>query len=216
MAETYIITAKLPDDWQALCGGAILDASGYELELPAGHINEQFRSVQCEVFALNGEVLGDIIFTIQNEDMTIIQNISRSFEFEKSSSDTFSISSNMIAGSIAGLLGVSLLTLIILKKKRNSINENLEDLNDSKTTPKISGPPVSGPPVQSFSNQQMASSDSQIIQQPKVMEVSVNQNPISNTQNMPPLPPTGLPEGWTYEQWAYYGQKYLDDLKKSE
>ena len=26
----------------------------------------------------------------------------------------------------------------------------------------------------------------------------------------PPLPATGLPEGWTMEQWAYYGQQYLD------
>ena len=26
----------------------------------------------------------------------------------------------------------------------------------------------------------------------------------------PPLPPGGLPAGWTAEQWAYYGQQYLD------
>jgi len=26
----------------------------------------------------------------------------------------------------------------------------------------------------------------------------------------PPLPATGLPEGWTMEQWSYYGQQYLD------
>ena len=28
----------------------------------------------------------------------------------------------------------------------------------------------------------------------------------------PPLPASGLPEGWTMEQWEYYGQQYLDDL----
>ncbi len=27
----------------------------------------------------------------------------------------------------------------------------------------------------------------------------------------PPLPATGLPAGWSMEQWAYYGQQYLDD-----
>ena len=27
--------------------------------------------------------------------------------------------------------------------------------------------------------------------------------------NVPPLPPEGLPAGWTMEQWAYYGQEYL-------
>ena len=24
----------------------------------------------------------------------------------------------------------------------------------------------------------------------------------------PPLPPGGLPAGWTMEQWAYYGHQY--------
>ena len=28
----------------------------------------------------------------------------------------------------------------------------------------------------------------------------------------PPLPPGGLPAGWTMEQWQYYGQQYLDTL----
>ncbi|MBT5661002.1 MAG: hypothetical protein HOI79_02880, partial [Euryarchaeota archaeon] len=28
--------------------------------------------------------------------------------------------------------------------------------------------------------------------------------------NGPPLPETGLPEGWTAEQWSYYGQQWLE------
>jgi hypothetical protein len=32
----------------------------------------------------------------------------------------------------------------------------------------------------------------------------------------PPMPQTGLPEGWTQEQWNYYGQKYLDKLNTGE
>ena len=28
--------------------------------------------------------------------------------------------------------------------------------------------------------------------------------------NTPPLPPEGLPDGWTMEQWAYYGEDYLN------
>ena len=27
--------------------------------------------------------------------------------------------------------------------------------------------------------------------------------------NAPPLPPEGLPAGWTMEQWAWYGEDYL-------
>ena len=29
-------------------------------------------------------------------------------------------------------------------------------------------------------------------------------------QISPPIPETGLPQGWTVEQWKYYGQQYLD------
>jgi len=29
----------------------------------------------------------------------------------------------------------------------------------------------------------------------------------------PPLPESGLPEGWTMEQWAHYGQRWLDQQK---
>ena len=29
----------------------------------------------------------------------------------------------------------------------------------------------------------------------------------------PPLPPGGLPAGWTMEQWQHYGQQYLDRLQ---
>ena len=32
---------------------------------------------------------------------------------------------------------------------------------------------------------------------------------------MPPIPTSGLPEGWTMEQWRWYGQKYLDDNEGS-
>jgi hypothetical protein len=37
--------------------------------------------------------------------------------------------------------------------------------------------------------------------QPVVEQTVVNQGP--------PLPATGLPTGWTMEQWAYYGEQYL-------
>ena len=30
------------------------------------------------------------------------------------------------------------------------------------------------------------------------------------TSNAPPLPASGLPEGWSMEQWEHYGQQWLD------
>ena len=29
----------------------------------------------------------------------------------------------------------------------------------------------------------------------------------------PPLPEGGLPDGWTTEQWKWYGHEYLEDLQ---
>jgi hypothetical protein len=31
-----------------------------------------------------------------------------------------------------------------------------------------------------------------------------------------PLPPTGLPAGWTMEQWSSYGQQYLDSMEQNQ
>ena len=42
-----------------------------------------------------------------------------------------------------------------------------------------------------------------------VNEIPVNPQPAPVTNQGPPLPATGLPEGWTMEQWGYYGAQYL-------
>ena len=46
----------------------------------------------------------------------------------------------------------------------------------------------------------------------QVVEEQIATTP--EVQQTPPLPATGLPEGWTMEQWAYYGQEHLDNLAK--
>ena len=42
-----------------------------------------------------------------------------------------------------------------------------------------------------------------------VNEIPVNPQPAPVTNQGPPLPATGLPEGWTMEQWGYYGAQYI-------
>ena len=38
----------------------------------------------------------------------------------------------------------------------------------------------------------------------------VQQPPMPGSSSVgPPLPPEGLPLGWTMEQWAWYGEDYL-------
>ena len=38
--------------------------------------------------------------------------------------------------------------------------------------------------------------------------------PAMNRSSPPPLPPTGLPDGWTEDQWTSYGWQYIDALSK--
>jgi hypothetical protein len=33
------------------------------------------------------------------------------------------------------------------------------------------------------------------------------------SSNHPPIPESGLPDGWSLEQWNHYGQKWLDERK---
>ena len=56
----------------------------------------------------------------------------------------------------------------------------------------------------------------------EIFHQPVAQQPVAQTQPAyvapiqpqgPPLPATGLPPGWSMEQWAYYGQQYLDSLQ---
>jgi len=49
------------------------------------------------------------------------------------------------------------------------------------------------------------------VAQPQVQQPAATQ-PVQTNQG-PALPATGLPEGWTMEQWDYYGQQWLDANK---
>jgi len=54
-----------------------------------------------------------------------------------------------------------------------------------------------------------------IFQQPIAQPAPLPQQPVQPAPLPligPPLPPGGLPAGWTIEQWQYYGQQYLDTL----
>ena len=56
-----------------------------------------------------------------------------------------------------------------------------------------------------------------IFQQPLAQPAPLPQQPVQPAPfplTGPPLPPGGLPAGWTIEQWQYYGQMYLDNLQR--
>ena len=37
---------------------------------------------------------------------------------------------------------------------------------------------------------------------------------LPDPRGIAPLPPTGLPEGWTQEQWNHFGWKYIEGFSK--
>jgi len=43
---------------------------------------------------------------------------------------------------------------------------------------------------------------------------STSTGPVPSALPAPPLPPTGLPDGWTMEQWAAYGHQYMEMQSK--
>ena len=96
----------------------------------------------------------------------------------------------MILGIVGLFLAVAVvgLSLLFVAKK----NRVPQAVDWSKTIP-----------AADHSANSMYGGAEHLFQQPLVQAPPVQQGP--------PLPSGGLPPGWTMEQWAYYGQQYLDN-----
>ena len=111
----------------------------------------------------------------------------------------------MIIGFVA-FIGISSVSLRIIRKANAPLEEistldgynmTIDGWDGEKTTSNLELP----------SSDQVANSmfggSKEIFQQPPPIT--------SELPNSPPLPENGLPEGWTMEQWAHYGQEWLDE-----
>ena len=89
--------------------------------------------------------------------------------------------------------------------------EVIEEQNQYKQIPDIINQQIPEMnPIQPLNVQQplpMPIPSPQIVPQPVV-------NPLTSNPGIAPLPPTGLPEGWTMDQWEHYGWKYMESFKK--
>ena len=91
---------------------------------------------------------------------------------------------------IAGAIGIVILAaiLLIIRKQKEEFEIDEEEV--------ISGPPISQPVVVDATNMQ-----------------PIQPSPETEVPHAgPPLPESGLPDGWSMEQWVHYGQQYLDRL----
>ncbi|MBQ70957.1 MAG: hypothetical protein CMA65_05665 [Euryarchaeota archaeon] len=202
--ESMILTVTAPDGWQVTCDKILVPETGLEFTSSPGHVNKQTTQSLCEILRLKGVSNGDVVFTIRSGDgyHEMTQTVSVSFDVP----DEDAVFSNveLIGGGLGGVVFICVLLLFLRRTPNDdeSILE-LEDTIQSLNGPPTSGPPVSGPPASgAVVEQQMA---------PEHHELETTPKEITPVQSQPPtIPETGLPPGWSEEQWAYYGQQYLD------
>jgi hypothetical protein len=126
---------------------------------------------------------------------------------------------------IAGVVAVVAILVVTLRTMRSATGplEEISSLNDYEMSVAgsdwASGNPPIIPPLPSsdeVANSMYGGSKEIFEQPPPPAPVSheneeppvVEQEKIS--EQVPPIPESGLPEGWTMEQWAHYGKRWLD------
>ena len=95
------------------------------------------------------------------------------------------------------------LLLMRRKKSGDAAYEALEKTAPPILTGQPAGPPISTQPATPDTEDQLALNDA-------LPQAMVNSTIQVTGVDGPPLPAEGLPNGWTMDQWAYYGQQYLD------
>ncbi len=108
---------------------------------------------------------------------------------EKPSEGLFGMNTSTVVGSALGLIIVVLVLVLLLRGRESDTvpyeTKQMSDIGWGDSPPAVAASaPVTEP---------MAAA-------PEVASTG------------PPIPATGLPEGWTMEQWAYYGEQYLASL----
>ena len=186
--------------WQLTCNKMLVNESGLTVDFPPGHTTPQTNQQRCEILRMNGPISGDVIFSVSTPDghYTASHVVNVRFGPEPESE---SLGAVVIVGG--GISGVALLGLVLYLLRGR--NEGEFDAEPAEFTP---GPPVShqaGTDTAPNQNQQMTG-----ISGPPVSTTAEGESTPAIQSAGPPLPADGLPPGWTEEQWAYYGQQYLD------
>ena len=189
--EDLTFSFAYPDNWQIMCDGMLI-ASGdlINTSLPYVRNSDSLKDIRCELQRLGGVYEGEIILTASTVDGEIQFTETRNLEFVKPSEDDSFFASNLNGPTlVASGLGVAILVaiLLIIRKQRIELDEDEEETF-------IAGPPIT--------------------QQVVVETAPQPEEPAVNSPTVPPLPPEGLPAGWSMEQWVHYGQQYLDRVGK--
>ena len=191
-SEELNYSIMYPDGWQVTCDGTlVVNKEENKINLPYERNQDAIKDIQCVIQRLEGSYLGEVVVSASALDGTIEFSEKRTFEFLKPEQEESFFSKNMNAPTIiASVFGLLILAAILLVLRRQKPVE-IEDETF------VSGPPISQQPIANAG---------------PPASTAVAQPTLSN--NAPPLPVDGLPDGWSMEQWTHYGQQYLDRLAK--
>ena len=196
--EELALTILHPETWQVICNGNLFqqtESLNVSLQYIRGDVSD--KQFSCTIHRLQGTLEGELIVSMTTQDGTISSSISQVIVFSetKDTEGFMNMEFNaptMITGGIA-LFMVMLIALII---RRRSVEFTDDDIL-FEGPPVTNGPPITnGPPVSTETT------------------IATDQNVVEYQTTSPILPETGLPDGWSMEQWNHYGQQYLDRLGK--
>ena len=196
--EQIRILTLLPESWQMVCNGVLVDQQGQNLTFEVGHLTPQLSDIPCTLHRLGGPLEGKVTFDVATIDGERTWQDSQVFFFSERQNDESSFSVETAAGGGAVILAFILIMVVLLRKRGEE--ELFEDeVKEEPAEFAQSGPPASaGPPI---SGHDMTSTmPTATIVQPREAAG-------------PALPEGGLPTGWSEEQWSHYGQQYLDRLE---
>ena len=144
-----------------------------------------------------------------NQDDSLLQEINQSENGTEVSSDTESKSSemSMTPKLIMSLLLIGMGVWLLLYLVAIQVFKPKEVVEQKKTDVLFL---QSG--IQDSTNQ-FTDVNSMIDLPPIPLHAAAQPEIQQPRQGFPPVPVEGLPEGWTLEQWNYYGQKWLDSKK---
>jgi hypothetical protein len=216
MSENYIINSKVPEGWQVVCLGILMNESGYPVNAVAGHIDPQEKFVSCDIHRLSGALAGQVEITVSSQDGALTWQDKQSLFFQEQISDSFAPSTElMVAGGLAMLVFIALIAVLI--KKRTVEVDEVEIEEEVKIAiPVTTGPPISqvnGPPASPTPQISHTDQPSNAPTGPPQTEAFSTPEEIQTIEPIsagPPLPDSGLPVGWSMEQWNHDGQRYLD------
>lgn len=201
-AETFTLAASGPTDWQLSCQQRILNATGESFVMDPGHLDPQTERRLCEVVNLGTTWQGEVAFTISDDEQTVMAIASIELNFTEPAEPQVFASGAMLAGG-GGLFIVIALGLLFLRRK--GLATSTDFASEPKVAPSLASAVMTGPPATLEATDNGIGEPSQPDSVPS--DVEGHQTMI---EGGPPLPPEGLPPGWTMEQWRYYGQQYLD------